>query len=478
MTSIRTAKEVAAEAEAKFRECHQAIVSSKDVEAGKIDASKLFLVQTTLGRSIYFLEHKILELKREIKAREEQLKAGASISTGKQIKAIRSHIHALEQVIDYGKILGDSFAWIFVRDDEEQIRRHHAHERLRHSPVGVGGMGEIVFIASFQKMGEHLALHHGITSFLRIGDFSLVNLKTGAIEGIGELKTKKEADDRICVEVNLVGKKSAITMPRPSGVPIGEETTQATDNPVFAAKLDRQLKKMREAYHPKPRENPPKPIAVPSATLTFDPFSLEKLYDATTPKVASSIQLSPGLVLVGLKSPAASLTDHVFNDQPIDANSILANTATDLRRLKLADSTDNSVNMGWLVYPIHERYGLHFGCMPPMWWPIRQDVIDALLVRNFSVMTFFNPAFLIARFRQQGYRIHRVAKRGITLEAPQATGISLYFSHLEYFFDLAARHLITEDSIFTMIVASVEDMKKKDMPANARVSLLMSFRWN
>lgn len=56
---------------------------------------------------------------------------------------------------------------------------------------------------------EKLLLYHGITTFLRIGDFTLIDLKTMEISAIGELKTGRQDGENIQTQVSLVSTDAA-----------------------------------------------------------------------------------------------------------------------------------------------------------------------------------------------------------------------------------------------------------------------------
>ena len=59
-------------------------------------------------------------------------------------------------------------------------------------------MGEIQFIRHVPVVAGHLVLYHGITTFLRVGDVSLISLDgTRRVAAIGELKTRPDHEDEM-----------------------------------------------------------------------------------------------------------------------------------------------------------------------------------------------------------------------------------------------------------------------------------------
>ena len=87
----------------------------------------------------------------------------------------------VSKTIELGKNLGDAFAWFFFCDNRTELDKHFDHE-----PTGL------------------FVLYHGITTMLRIGDFSLYDTRLGIV-GVGELKTMRNGD-KLNIAANVTSK--------------------------------------------------------------------------------------------------------------------------------------------------------------------------------------------------------------------------------------------------------------------------------
>ena len=64
-----------------------------------------------------------------------------------------------------------------------------------YAPPGIGGLGELNFIEDARLVKGHLGLYHGMTTFLRLGDISFINMEGLSLSAVAELKTTKIAED-------------------------------------------------------------------------------------------------------------------------------------------------------------------------------------------------------------------------------------------------------------------------------------------
>ena len=442
---------------------------------GSADSEKLLSLQSRLARALYFLEHEILALKAERRKLTKEKAGQLPEELNRKYRNFDSHITALEQVIDRGKVHGDAFIWLFYGHEEELLRRHNAHEQVQHLPVGIGGIGEIEFVANATMFGGRLVLYHGITTFLRIGDVSFANLQSGRIDGIAELKSERADNNEVKVSVNYVGTPLSV----PEGIATNNSSTadfrRAMGDRLFSI-IKRQTDMIAETLKAR-RETSDEILSFAPNKLFFDPSPLETLYNAATPDKASSLQISPGLVVVGIKLPATTLAEIVLNERSIDAQRVLQDTMIGMRKLVLAGSHDNAVLMGNLVYPRDSRYSLRFGFQPVFWWPIRSDVIDDLTKGSFIVMTFFNPAHVIKELRDYGFTIKCNAPgRNYSLHAKYGAHGILSIRGVDYFLSLISQNLIREDSIVKLLCTMFEDIKSRNFNRPTKIDLKMSFR--
>ena len=96
---------------------------------------------------------------------------------------------AIERTLLIGKSMGNAFAWFFYQSQPDLLQKHYSEPHQRVLPTGIGGRGELEFIRQVRSIDGKLVLHHGITSILRVGDISLIDLSKFRVVSIGEIKT-------------------------------------------------------------------------------------------------------------------------------------------------------------------------------------------------------------------------------------------------------------------------------------------------
>ena len=452
-------RSVISAADTVFSECRDSL------EDGLGDKEQIVAFQPKLARAIYGLEVWLLRLKRAERALVKAKGDYAPAEIAPRFRIIHRQVSALERAIDVGLLLGDAFAWMFYRRTPQLLRNHYTHERVRHLPVGTGGLGEIAFIENNPVVGHHLVLYHGITTFLRIGDISLLNLGTGKIDGLAELKTRQVGDDRVEIAVNYSGFK----LKAPTSFTVTPQPQMPTRHPKFAAILERQMKTIRRAIEPAS-----KPQIGGGTTLRFAPECLADLYDRATEEKPASMQVSAGLVVAGFKMGGSTLAERMFDSKRPDS-AMMDSALKEVRKLVVPGAKDNSVEIGTLIFLGGDRYHLTYGMKPLRWWPLRRDVRHAIADGRFLVITFFNPASLLARFRARGHTVVSARKgRGFMLHVADPEK-PLTFGPLDHFFDLISQRMMKEDSVFDSICRVIERVQSKYPGENAKIGLELFF---
>ncbi|MDB6068708.1 MAG: hypothetical protein JWR26_4916, partial [Pedosphaera sp.] len=156
MIGVQRVKIAITEAEQEFKICWSILIAIQEgANSGmKISPELLFSFQPSLCSSLFKLETLFSELCKERRI------ALAKTSKPKQkwhlerVKTLDCYREIVTQAMDVGKSIGDAFAWIFYQRDKELIRNHFAQQEIAHSPVGVGGRGEIEFIRQNPRIIE------------------------------------------------------------------------------------------------------------------------------------------------------------------------------------------------------------------------------------------------------------------------------------------------------------------------------------
>jgi hypothetical protein len=186
------------------------------------------------------------------------------------------------------------------------------------------------------------------------------------------------------------------------------------------------------------------------------------------------MQVSAGLVVAGVRVRGASLADRLFDTEKFDPSK-MDQALLEVRKIAVPEAKDNTIEIGTLAFPGGGRYHLTYGMKPLRWWPLRQDVRHAIADGSFLVITFFNPASLLARFRERGYEVSSVGKgRGFILHINSA-GRPLAFGALDHFFDLIPQRMMQEDSVFQSICRIIDRFETQYPGENAKVGLELLF---
>jgi len=242
------------EAEKKFTECWSSLLTLRQ---NGVDANELRRVilsfQPTLGGALYKLEtlyQKVCQEGRHLVGRRENLNQKGF---RKRLHTLNGFKHLLKESSDVGKALGDAYAWCFYEKERELLRKHFEHEPNPHPPTGIGGLGEIEFVTRIPLFRNCLVIAHSTTTFLRLGDISLIDLATGRVAAIGELKTCQAGDSAITIKTFLVGPEwSKKKMREARSVEISHSHTEPQPlPPQLQERLDRQLLRMKESFKPK-----------------------------------------------------------------------------------------------------------------------------------------------------------------------------------------------------------------------------------
>src|ERR1700731_315751 len=166
------------EAELSYRKVWSTLVSMKTGVG--LDGNAILAFQPTLASALFRLDDGYRKL---IQAQRSDIRRKASIPEQRfrqRMRAIAEDLKALRSTMKIGRDIGDAFAWAFLREDQELIENHFSHPPNPHTPPGIGGRGELEFVRQFRPAG-FLMLYHGATSFLRVGDVSFVDLKSGRV---------------------------------------------------------------------------------------------------------------------------------------------------------------------------------------------------------------------------------------------------------------------------------------------------------
>ncbi len=449
------------QAEEQFKACWSKLVILlyRGDQKQLLDAITTF--QPTLAKALYRLEsvyQKLCQEGRDLVARRKTL---TRRGLRQRLHTINGFKHLLKQTSDVGKALGDGFAWFFYQNERELVRRHLEQQSNPHPPTGIGGLGEVEFVTRIPKLGDYFVLGHSTTTFLRLGDVSLIDLATFRVAAIGELKTHESGNSRICVSINLVGRKG--TTPPQLPIPVAAAGPSAPPPkplpPALQQRLVRQISRIKDSFKPKPSDGELGYLKSSGYSLHD---KLAELHNHCSVKGCAYVHADRGLLLIGFPRTGQTLYPRLTANIPGKAT--FKRLRIDEAAKALVDKSlpDNSLRIDWVHYRARQRYELERDMPPLAWWPLPSSVIEALLFKKLAVMTLYNPAFLLARLRSAGLQVTSTREGAITIEK-QSKEKRLKIEGIPYFLRLVQCYLLSDTTLSTLITQMASTLESADL---------------
>jgi hypothetical protein len=384
-----------------------------------------------------------------------------------RLRAIARYQNAVDQAISTGKILGDGFAWMFYSEERDYLAEHWQHPPIPHIPGGSGGIGELEIIKRIRVYKDHLLLYHGITSFLRLGDVSLVNLKTLGVSALGEIKTTEVGRDELRSSLTMIG-PGVSTMLDLRGAPSHYGKPSSPFSRKVEDRLAKQLKKIAASFAHS-RSVRDKDLC---STGTFWISALNSLGDQLKTRDHAFSKAGDGLLLCAFRNRRRLLSSRIMLS-PVGGHSrMLGHTVREARRIIAKNSTDNSLRVAPFLYSSH-RYSLLRGTVPPVWWPLDLEFLRSLIFREITVATVFNPLHLVRKLRSAGFKVAEDRRSGrLRITKQLRDGRPLQIKNFTWFLALIRSHFHTEDDIVDMLCKVVSECNEQASDGcNLRVTM-------
>lgn len=361
-----------------------------DFRYGRDNASDaVYNFQPQLAECLSALMEFYQKLHRE---KDELIKLKTSLNSMEFTELISTNAkysQAVKTVIEIGKNLGDAYAWFFYKDNRDELERQFEHDPTGLYVSGIGGKGELEFIKRNKNFDGFYVLYHGITTMLRVGDFSLFDPSHGII-GVGELKTR-EIDNGLQVSGTITS-KTKINVPNSTINQKKSIAEQIVDLKKEYPRIEKQLQEQEKLLD----------ILTPDKSLTqYSSYDYDILAGLTpqTPVVSNS---DKSLLLVAVWSQDTSLFDVLIESEMVD--SLPESFALDAVGEQAKSLIDPTIphNMFFLG-PMDTRVNIL--SIPIMWWKIDESLCRDIYFHRVHVMTIFNPAKLLNYYIQDGFTV-------------------------------------------------------------------------
>ncbi len=451
--------------EAAYRDCWETLLrmKMKDTSTTLDYRQKLLDFQSTLAGALLQLD----EFHRRIRSDERALVTRKNALSPswfrRRMRTLAHYRDALKGAIEIGHGLGDSFAWLFYVRDRQSLKAHLKVSGQTHLPPGIGGRGELEFLRQVKGIGNQLAIYHGTTSFLRIGDVSLFDLTDGSLVGIGELKTAEVEPGRLEITLHMVTSRQPEVPNTAQPVPRARrQLPQANEQ-----RLRRQMTAMAKTLRDHKQEPRDSRRTIHSGAHLAE---LDALYQRIRPRRVAYQQAGNGLVLAGMRTGKVGFATRLLERSHANFGSRFAAVPKEALKTMLADSADNALLLG------HLDLRLQGGATPIFWWPVRTDLLRDLIFGDVIIVTIYNPAHFFGHLRALGFGVEGDPKSGYRV-SKVVDGHEVRLHAVEYFLDAIQRNLLTEHAALAAIRRLLEPIESGKALPNSRIEMEMLMYW-
>lgn len=360
---------------------------------------------------------------------------------------------ALREAILVGKSIGDGFAWYFYERDRDLITEHLNHDFHSLLPPGYGRIGERKCLDVFRYMDGHFQLYHGITTFLRLGDCSFVNLSTMRISAIGEVKTKRKDEETLASSLSLVFAKDEMLPNFNSFKPNKNLVPEKFDQKI-EQRRKRQVKQMVKAVS---GENSIK--ADNNVNARDMEFSFTAVDEAVTKcklRNFSVKKVSDGLMVCAFRLRKKNkLSSALISQSKKTSVNDFGNFSEEAIRIMVEDRKDNSLRIGSIGFA-KENLINRSDRLPFVLWPLSNKTISDVMFGSALVFVLFNPLPLKLSLEKRGYKV-QVREDYLPISATKTVDdCEIGVHNLSYFIDLILHGGMSENDILQIIDQSLE----------------------
>lgn len=469
-----------------YEECWRTLADLRNGAPG----SAIRQFQNDLGRAMQSVEDAYQVIARN---RQDLIRRKPAVSNtwfAREQSRLDSHQQMLCRLLGVGYSLGDAFAWFFYQFDRELLGQHAAHERQKHPAIGFGGQAELASLAALIRAGGYVPVYHGITTILRLGDISLVDMKRWRVVAIGEVKTTvPDATGRALATVNFMGHSEdfkGFEFAHGASDAIDIESNGATSNAIRDAVAthndlpDLQLSASRKARLERQIERTQRSMRRAKEERNAPGSGLETQGAAWRGLEAAALncrkgqcrieRLDGGLVVVIHRTKRRSLFARLRSLEVLDPGDFVEQSMAALQSTVVANTPWNAVVFGEVHYDNEGMPVLPNGTLPVLWWKIEPKIAKQIVFHGLSVVTIWNPAKLLERLSKFGFEVdssrlpHRVRLTKATADGRRISYVDEDFSRL-------SRNVLASEEDLAQTIIHFWSQATNDVIAGKRIRL-------
>lgn len=439
--------------EERYKQCWAILRMFKPNHNNEFSAKSLFEFQPILCEALLDLDREYRIIEQEKKRVIARKKSTSELWFRSRMKLLKLYQDAILETIKIGKFIGDSFAWFFYSEERGYLFEHLKQPCQRHLPPGLGGIGEREFIKNVKEIGKKFLIYHGTTTFLRIGDVSLIDLKTLKLVALGELKTMEVIPGKLQIRLELIGpvteKLSIPKSVQPRNVLPPTKLSQPQQE-----RLKRQMVRMQGTIAAEQKKHVNRNISLETPTYASQFADLVK--NAQPNKIIYK-QFGDGLLLGAYRRSKMNLYSRLESSNSQTLPQEVSEIDSYALRIVKHGSKHNSAYIGSLFYSTNDGPHFIFGTIPLFWWPVDPEIIRSIIFQEILIFSIYNPAHLFDKLEQRGFEI--VMKTPHSFSLRKLIGNSaVEFNNFSYFTQLIQHQLLPENVVLSIVEASENEL--------------------
>lgn len=401
--------------------------------------------------------HNLMQFYHELQQEKKKLISQKEQYNKQEFSAIMSDNASFSKVvrktIEIGKNLGDAYVWFFFRDNRPELDKHFNHAPTGLFVGGIGGLGELEFIKHTPTLNGSYVLYHGITTMLRIGDFSLYN--GNGIVGVGELKTKQDGVF-LNITANITSRLDAFPYD------ITEIKKQSSHSGEKIKEMEKDfplLKKQLEAHTELMNIKDPKHSSDLYASYEYD------LINTISPDNPITINSDNSLLLLASWNKGNDLFERLFVEET-DYKVPISFSEKVLLLTKQPSQYDKII-LGQLIPK------MHLLSIPILWWNINDNICKDLYFSKVDITTVFNPAKLLKYYIDDGFTVS--APGGLkTFEiSKEINGYCIGVHHFESICYLITNSLMKTRDVYAFSCKVTDAIASGKIAPNTNINMII-----
>lgn len=431
-----------------YEQCWSTLAALKSGRISEHVGLSLVQFQPTLGTALAQLSSTYRKLSAEKQARIQAKSCLAPAWFARRMRFLSSQQEIICRAVYVGKSIGDGFAWFFYQNDGAYLYEHLKEPEQLLIPSGVGGFAELETVRKIPVANGHFLLYHGITSILRLGDFSLVRLDKLKVITVGEIKAGKPAAGRLNITMLYPCDPTTGKTVEPQRVSAQRVRERRNESLSASARdrLARQMRRMVEAHSTLNSERD-KRIAY---ELRDRVSEFEEFVGGIATSGCSFRRLGKSLLLMGISMPRRSLYDRLRGGTGTNWNSKIAGIEQQAVALVAAGRADNALYVGSWFFHEDGKISHRPGMTHPVWWPISSEALKRVVLQEVLIFTVFNPAHLFEALEAAGFKITADFPKKFSAEKTIG-GASMTVGGMSHYFEMIQHYFFSEEDVVGML---------------------------